>query len=191
MSGTSTDTVTALLERWRSGDKAALGQLIPLLYTELRKVAIGNCATSDSNTHSKAKALVHEAYLRLVDQQPAFVENRNHFIGIASTLMRQVLVDHARQLRAAKRDGGCRIDLTGALDVPLQQDVDVVELDDALNALAALDARQARIVEMRFFGGLSIEDTARVIEISPATVKREWVTARAWLTRELGPASTT
>lgn len=191
MSGTSTDTVTALLERWRSGDKAALGQLIPLLYTELRKVAHRQLRNERFEHTLESKALVHEAYLRLVDQQPAFVENRNHFIGIASTLMRQVLVDHARQLRAAKRDGGCRIDLTGALDVPLQQDVDVVELDDALNALAALDARQARIVEMRFFGGLSIEDTARVIEISPATVKREWVTARAWLTRELGPASTT
>jgi RNA polymerase sigma factor (TIGR02999 family) len=191
VSGTHSATVTALLERWRGGDKAALGQLIPQLYTELRKIARRQLHNERFEHTLESKGLVHEAYLRLVDQQPDYVENRNHFVGIASALMRQVLVDHARRLRAAKRDGGCRIDLTHALDVPLAQDVDVVEIDDALNTLGALDARQAQIVEIRFFGGLSIEDTARVMGISPATVKREWVTARAWLIRELGPAGTT
>ena len=191
MSGQTSVLVVELLASWKSGDKAALQQLVPLLYAELREVARQHLRQERSGHTLESRALVHEAYLRLVDQGPAFMENRSHFIGIASRLMRQVLVDHARRQRAAKRDGGFRMELDAALDVPSRQDIDIIALDDALNSLAALDERQSQIVEMRFFGGLSIEDTARVIGLSPATVKREWVTARAWLTRELGEASTT
>jgi RNA polymerase sigma factor (TIGR02999 family) len=191
VSGQTSVLVVELLASWKSGDKAALQQLVPLLYAELREVARQHLRQERSGHTLESRALVHEAYLRLVDQGPAFMENRSHFIGIASRLMRQVLVDHARRQRAAKRDGGFRMELDAALDVPSRQDIDIIALDDALNSLAALDERQSQIVEMRFFGGLSIEDTARVIGLSPATVKREWVTARAWLTRELGEASTT
>jgi RNA polymerase sigma factor (TIGR02999 family) len=186
----STHAVTDLLGRWRGGDNEALQQLLPLLYRELRQVAHRHWHNEQFGVTLQSTALVHEAYLRLVDQRPAFVENRSHFVAIASRLMRQILVDHAREKRAAKRDWGLRIEFDGVLNRPAEHDVDVIALDDALTVLATLDARQCQIVELRFFGGLSIEDTARVLEISPATVKREWSTARIWLTRELGGTPT-
>lgn len=185
MSSDAPQQVTGLLAQWRAGDTAALESLIPLVYSELRRIAHG-CLRGERPGHTlQSTALVNEAYLRLVSQEPGQINNRAHFVRVAAHLMRQILVDYARAQRAAKRDGGRRVELDESLQ-PLQlADVDVVALDDALSALAQLDSDQARIVEMRFFGGLSIEDTATALGVSPATVKREWTTARAWLSREL------
>jgi RNA polymerase sigma factor (TIGR02999 family) len=177
--------VTGLLAQWRAGDPAALESLIPLVYGELRRIAHSYLRGERRGHTLQSTALVNEVYLRLVSQEPGQINNRAHFVGVAAHLMRQILVDYARAQRAAKRDGGRRVELEESL-VPLQLvDVDVLALDDALSALAQLDPDQARIVEMRFFGGLSIEDTATALGVSPATVKREWRTARAWLSREL------
>jgi RNA polymerase sigma factor (TIGR02999 family) len=179
--------VTALLAQWRAGDSAALESLIPLVYGELRRIAHG-CLRGERSGHTlQSTALVNEAYLRLAGQEPGQINNRAHFVRVAAHVMRQILVDYARAQRAAKRDGGRRVELEESLQ-PLQlADVDLLALDDALSALAQLDPHQASIVEMRFFGGLSVEDTATALGVSPATVKREWATARAWLSRELGP----
>jgi RNA polymerase sigma factor (TIGR02999 family) len=181
----SPNQVTVLLARWSEGDAAAREALVPVVYNELRRVA-GRCLAGQHNQTLQSTALVHEAYLRLVGQDSLRVENRAHFFGIAARLMREILVDHARTRGAAKRGANC---LTLALDeavaLPHKREVDMVALDDALNGLAALDARQSQIVDLRFFGGLSIEDTSLVLGISPATVKREWATARTWLYREM------
>ena len=178
-------TVPSLLAKWRQGDQAALDELLPLLYQELRSIARRHLHAERANHTLESRALVHEAYLRLSQGGPPDVENRSHFLAILSRIMRHVLVDHARQQRAGKRNGGCRVDIEAALETPAPRDVDVIAVDYALSALATLDQRQSEIVELRFFGGLSIEETATVIGMSPATVKREWVTARAWLSREL------
>jgi RNA polymerase sigma-70 factor (ECF subfamily) len=191
LSSLSSNRVTELLARWREGDPAAREALVPVVYNELRRVA-KRCLAGQYNSTLQSTALVHEAYLRLVGQASVRVENRAHFFGIAARLMREILVDHARMRGAAKRGANC---LTLALDeavaLPQRREVDLVALDDALKALAALDPRQSQIVELRFFAGLSIEDTSRVLEIAPATVKRNWANARLWLRRELsrGPAS--
>ena len=177
--------VTELLVRWRKGDDSALDALLPLVYDELRRLARHHLASERSDHTLQSTALVHEAYLRLVDQSPLRIENRAQFFGIAARLMRQILVDHARARQASKRDGGCRVTLDESASRPPKQDLDLVALDDALNELTRLDAQQARIVELRFFAGLSIEDTSQVLDISPATVKRSWTTARLWLRREL------
>jgi RNA polymerase sigma factor (TIGR02999 family) len=180
--------VTGLLAQWRAGDPAALESLIPLVYGELRRIAHGYLRGERPGHTLQSTALVNEVYLRLVSQEPGQINNRAHFVRVAAHLMRQILVDYARAQRAAKRDGGHRVELDESLQ-PLQlADVDVIALDDALSALAQLDPDQARIVEMRFFGGLSIEDTATALGVSPATVKREWRTARMWLSRELATA---
>jgi RNA polymerase sigma factor (TIGR02999 family) len=177
--------VTGLLAEWRAGDPAALESLIPLVYGELHRIAHGYLRSERKGHTLQSTALVNEAYLRLVAQGPGQIENRAHFLGVAAHLMRQILVDYARAQRTAKRDGGRRVELDEALH-PLQvADVDVLALDEALTGLAQLDPEQSRIVEMRFFGGLSSEETAAVLGVSPATVKREWATARAWLSREL------
>lgn len=178
--------VSELLASWRDGDKTALHSLLPLVYDELRRLARHYLKLERSDHTLQSTALVHEAYLRLVGQSSVRVENRAHFFGIAAGLMREILVDHARMRGAAKR-GANRLTLTldEAVMLPRKREVDVVALDDALKDLAALDPRQSRIVELRFFGGLSIRDTSLVLEISPATVKREWATARLWLQREL------
>jgi RNA polymerase sigma factor (TIGR02999 family) len=180
-----THAVTELLNRWCSGSKEALEQLIPLLYQELHRVARRQMRNERSADTLQSTALVHEVYLRLVGQAPGSIENRQHFVGIASRLMRQILVDHAREKRAAKRDGGVRVELDESLLGSSKLDIDVIALDAALTELAKLDPRQCQIVELRFFGGLSVEDTAAFIGVSEATVKREWSTARVWLTREL------
>jgi RNA polymerase sigma factor (TIGR02999 family) len=133
----------------------------------------------------QSTALVHEAYLRLAVQQPLQLQNRAHFFAVAAQLMRQILVDYARNRKAAKRRNDCKIALDEAVELPQKRDLDVLALDEALKELARLDSQQARIVELRFFGGLSIEETSDVLEISPATVKRDWATARAWLYREM------
>jgi RNA polymerase sigma factor (TIGR02999 family) len=178
--------VTRLLVDWGQGDQEALDQLAPLVYDELRRLA-GNQLRRERPGHTlQSTALVHEAYLRLIDQKNVRWQNRAHFFGVASQMIRRILVDHARAHQAAKRGAGVpRLELDEALDAGVQRDLDLVALDDALESLGRLDPQQARIIELRFFGGLSIDETAEVIGISPATVKREWSSARAWLFREL------
>lgn len=185
VSESSPQPVSALLMKWRAGDQEALQALIPLVYQELRRIAQHHLRQERPDHTLQSTALVHEAYLRLVRQAPAEVENRAHFLAVASRLMRQILVDHARGHRAAKRGGGLKLELQDAMAEQKAQNVDLIALDNALNELARLDPQQSQIVEMRFFGGLSIEDTAEVIGVSRTTVKREWATARAWLLREM------
>jgi len=179
--------ISALLTQWRAGDKEALQALIPLVYQELRFIAQHHLRQERQDHTLQSTALVHEAYLRLMKQRPADIENRVHFLSVASQLMRQILVDHARRHRAAKRGHGLKLELNEAMGAQKLPNVDLVALDTALKELARLDPQQSRIVEMRFFGGLSIEDTAEIIGVSPTTIKREWATARAWLLRELSP----
>jgi RNA polymerase sigma factor (TIGR02999 family) len=176
--------ISELLVRWKGGDEEALQALLPLVYDELRRLA-RHYLRGERHAHTlESTALVHEAYLRLV-QKPLQLENRAHFFAVAARLMREILVDYARSRRAAKRDHRCKITLDEAVALPQKRSLDLLTLDDALNELSRLDAQQGRIVELRFFGGLSIEETSEVLGISPATVKREWATARAWLHREL------
>jgi RNA polymerase sigma factor (TIGR02999 family) len=183
------ETVTALLQRWSAGDEAALDRLLPLVYGELRRLAASFLARERPGHTLQPTAVVHEAYLRLVDQQGVRVEDRGHFLAIAARLMRQILVDHARARDAAKRGGKTRKLTLDDGVISFERDPELIALDDALSSLAELDVRQSRIVEMRFFGGLSIEETAEAVGISPATVKREWDSAKAWLRREIsGPA---
>ena len=179
--------MTELLRKWTGGDSAALEKLLPIVYKELRKLASGYLRKERGGHLLRTTALVHEAYLRLVDQPATDLENRSHFFGIAARVMRQVLVDHARREGAARRGGGgLKLTLGHAADVAAPSEgMDFVALDRALNALAAVDPRQARLVELRYFGGLTIEETAEVMDLSPATVKREWTLARAWLFKEL------
>lgn len=184
MSGTDArDGVTELLTRWNEGDVAARDALIPLVYDELRRVAKRNLAGQRSDHTLQATALVHEAYMRLVNRKQSQWQDRTHFFALAAQMMRQILVDHARGRNAAKRGGGA---LTVTLDDEAAGaggtiNVDLIDLDTAMKKLALLDPRQSQLVELRFFGGLSIEEAARVINISPATGKREWATARVWL----------
>jgi len=178
--------VTELLNKWGEGDTAAREALIQIVYAELRRLA-RRCLASQPNPHTlQSTALVHEAYLRLVGQQVLRAENRSHFLAIAARLMREILVDHARARGAAKRGANC-ITLTfdEAIALPHRPELDLVALNDALKVLAQMDARQSQIVDLRFFGGLSIEETSHVLQVSPATVKREWTIARLWLQREL------
>jgi RNA polymerase sigma factor (TIGR02999 family) len=181
-----TEPVTALLMQWRAGDPKALDALIPLVYGELRSLAQHYLRSERPNHTLQSTALVHEAYVRLVGSDPPALLNRSHFFGIAARLMRQILVEHARAEKAAKRGGGAlTLTLDEALRIPDASDVDLILLDEALNELARLDEQQSRIVELRYFTGLSIDETSEVLGISPATVSREWTTARAWLHREI------
>ena len=178
--------VTELLHHWRQGDQDAREELIPLIYDELRRVARNYLRNERPDHTLQSGALVHEAYLRLRGENAPHWKNRAHFFGVAAQVMRHILVDHARTRRAAKRGGGVPpLTLESHAVAPQFQEVDLLALDDALNRLAKLDALQSRLIELRFFGGLSIVDTAKVLNTSPATVKREWATARAWLQREL------
>jgi RNA polymerase sigma factor (TIGR02999 family) len=186
----SPQPVSALLIKWRGGDQEALQALIPLVYQELRRIAQYHLRQERPDHTLQSTALVHEAYLRLMKQGPAEVANRAHFLAVASQLMRQTLVDHARGHRAAKRGSGFKLELNDEISPQKPQTMDLIALDDALNDLATLDPQQSRIVELRFFGGLSIEDTAEIVGVSPTTVKREWATARAWLRREVRRAET-
>jgi RNA polymerase sigma factor (TIGR02999 family) len=184
----SPQPVSALLSKWRAGDQEALQSLTPLVYQELRRIAHHHLQQERPDHTLQSTALVHEAYLRLMNQGPAEIEHRPHFLAIASRLMRQILVDHARGRRAAKRGGGFKLELSDAISPQKPQTMDLIALDDALNYLAKLDPQQSRIVELRFFGGLSIEETAEIVGVLPTPVKREWATARAWLRREVrGP----
>ena len=178
--------VTQLLADWRQGNREALSALIPLVYDELRRLAHSHLNRERSGHTLQSTALVNEAYMRLVHQDLE-INNRAHFFAVSSHLMRQILVDYARRHRAAKRgDGTDNLTLgEAAALLPGKGNFDLLALDEALNELGRLDPQQTRVVELRFFGGLSIEETAAVVGISPATVKREWTTARAWLHREL------
>jgi RNA polymerase sigma factor (TIGR02999 family) len=177
--------VTRLLLDLQRGDAEASGQLVPLVYAELHGLAVHYMRNERGDHTLQPTALVHEAYLRLVDQRAVSWQNRSHFFGIASQAMRRILVDHARRKRASKREGGERITLDESVAEAPERPVDLIALDDALCKLAALDPRQARVVELRFFGGLDIEQTAESLGISPATVKRDWTFARAFLQREM------
>jgi RNA polymerase sigma-70 factor, ECF subfamily len=178
--------VTHLLRAWGEGDQAALDRLIPLVYDELRRLAASYLRRQRPGHTLSSTALIHEAYLRLVEQQDPHFENRAQFFGLAARVIRGILVDYARGHMAAKRGGGGpKLELEEAIEVPAGRGVDLVALDEALASLAALDAQQSRVVELRYFGGLSIEETAQFLGISPATVKREWKAARAWLYREI------
>lgn len=183
MPDTKSNQVTDLLRRWRAGDHAALDALMPLVYEELRRVAHNRLQGERLGHTLQSTAVVHEAYLRLVNGGVQF-ENRQHFFAVAAQLIRQILVDYARRHGARKRDGGYKLALDEAIKLP-DREVDLVDLDDALRELSRLDARQGRIVELRFFGGLSIAETAEVLSISPATVERSWASARAWLYRQM------
>lgn len=180
----SPEQVTQLLVAWSGGDQAARDELMPLVYEELRRLA-HQCMSRERPGHTlQTSALLNEAYLRLVDQKSINWQDRAHFFGIAARLMRQILVDYARKRRYAKRGGDARrVPLDEALIVSEERAADVVALDDALKSLAEVDPRQSQIVELRFFGGLSIEETAEVLAVSPGTVMRDWTLAKAWLRR--------
>ena len=175
------EPVSELLAQYRNGDEESLRRLVPLVYNELRRVAHHHIRKERPDHTLQTTALVHEAYICLTHQQPMDFENRAHFFAVCAQLMRQILVQYARRRRAAKRDGGHKLTLDSAIVMPRNRSVDLIALDDALKALARLDPQQSRIVELRFFGGLSIEEAAHVLGISPATVKRHWSTARLWL----------
>ncbi len=178
--------VSQLLLAWRNGDQQALDQLMPLVYDELRRLAAAYLRREHPGHTLQTTALVHEAYLRLVDQTHADWQNRAQFFGVAAQLMRRILVDHARTQHAAKRGSGAlKLSLNEAAGKTKEKAAEVVALDDALAELAALDPQQSRLVELRYFAGLSIVETAEVLGISPATVKREWNTAKAWLYNQL------
>jgi RNA polymerase sigma factor (TIGR02999 family) len=185
-----TGPVTELLARWRQGDDQALEAIVPLVYKELHDLAHGYLRREQPGHTLQSMALVHEAYLRLVDQGPPDTRDRAHFVAVAARLMRQILVDYARSRGAAKRGAGLKVGLSAAADQPEARagsatEIDLMALDDALEELARLDERQGKIVELRYFGGMTNEEAALALGISPATVKREWTLAKAWLSRRI------
>jgi RNA polymerase sigma factor (TIGR02999 family) len=190
MPPTSPDIVAELLVRWNAGDVSARDALVPFVYSELKRIA-RRCLAGQGRDHTlQPTALVHEAYLRLVRRDAGNYRDRVHFFALAAQMMRQILIDYARKSASAKRGANAvTLSLDEALDrpqeAPKQTSLDLIALDNAMNQLATLDPRQCRIVELRFFGGLSIEETAEIVEISPATAKREWATARVWLHRTM------
>jgi RNA polymerase sigma-70 factor (ECF subfamily) len=182
--------VTGLLVRWSRGEPEALDRLMPMIYAECRRIAAQQLRKEHRDHTLDPTALVHELYLRLVDQRRASWANRTQFFGVAAQLMRRVLVDYARARQAHKRGGSATfVSLAAAADTPDESRVaDVLAIDEALERLAAFDPEQVRIIELRFFAGLTVEETARLVGRSPRTVKREWRLAKAWLYRELRPA---
>jgi len=182
----SSPDVTALLGDWSRGNRTALSQLMPLVYAELRRVAARQLRSERPDHTLQPTALVHEAYMRLVDQRRVDWQNRAHFFGVAAQVMRRILVDHARRHGANKRGQGVRcVSMDEAQDVAAPNEIPVLALDHALDRLAKVDAELTRIVELRAFGGLTIEEAAHVLGVSPSTAKRDWRTAKAWLSREL------
>ena len=180
--------VTSLLQQWVQGDERALEELVPAVYNELRRLAHHHLQSERSEHTLQSTALVNEAFLRLLGDQPAELRNRAHFIAIASRLMRQILVDYARSRRADKRDGGRRIDVEALANLPIKGDAQLLALDEALEELSRIDERQAKIVDMKFFGGLSATAISQVLNLSRATVDRDWATARVWLHRQMSRA---
>jgi len=187
----SSHSFTELLLKWRSGDQEVLETLVTMVYGELQQIAHRYLRGERADHTLQSTALVHEAYLRLVDQKSVQLQDRAHFFAVAARLMREILVDHARSRRAKKRGNQYKISLEEAPEVAYKrEDLDLLRLDECLHALARVDAQQARIVELRFFAGLSIEETSQVLQISPATVKRYWASARGWLYREMNRTAT-
>lgn len=194
MSAPLAKDVTQILAEWRNGDSAALNELLPVIYDELRQQADRYLRRESPGHTLQATALVNEAYLRLVDQTSVNWQNRAHFFGAAANLMRQILIQHARAKHAEKRGGAAQklyLDEVSALadNSVNEPNLDLLALDDALDELAAVAPQQSRVVELRFFAGLSIEETAEALGISPATVKREWNMAKAWLHRQISRSS--
>lgn len=182
----SPPNITQLLAAWKQGDQDALAQLTPLVYQELHRIARRYIASERPGHVLQPTALVNEAFVRLMQWQPDDWENRAHFFGVSATLMRRILVQFARDQKTAKRGGGAlRVSLADAEDVESSRNLDLVEVDDALGKLEALDPRQARVVELRFFGGLSLEETAEVMQVSVSTVRRDFRIAQAWLHQQL------
>lgn len=182
--------VTALLGDWSRGDRDALNQLLPLIYADLRRIAARQLRRERVAHTLQPTALVNEVYLRIVDQRHGDWQSRAHFFGVAAQVMRRILVDHARRHSAGKRGEGVRcVSIDDAREVPASSEMPILALDHALDRLETIDSELARIVELRAFGGLTIEEAAHVLKVSPSTVKRDWRTAKAWLTRELGPES--
>jgi RNA polymerase sigma factor (TIGR02999 family) len=179
--------VTALLGDWSRGNRTALNQLLPLVYAELRRVAARQLRDERADHTLQPTALVHEVYMRLVDQRQVDWQSRAHFFGVSAQVMRRILVDHARRHSASKRGDGVRfVSIDEAKDIAASSEIPILALDCALGRLEKVDAELARIVELRAFGGLTIEETAHVLSVSPSTAKRDWRTAKAWLNRELG-----
>ena len=185
MDGLPERDITALLRDWSGGDREALERLMPIVYGELKRLASSYLRSERPDHTLQPTALVHEAYLRLQGQRSVVWSNRAHFFGIAARIMRRILVDHARRRRAAKRDAAA-LRVTLVDDSAADRAPELIALDSALTSLERLDPQQARVVELRYFGGLTVEETAEAAGISTATVKREWRTARAWLRREIG-----
>ncbi|HEY7212297.1 MAG TPA: sigma-70 family RNA polymerase sigma factor [Bryobacteraceae bacterium] len=182
----STHDITALLGQWQGGNQEALNALTPLVYNELRRLAQSYIHRERANHTLQGTALVHEAYMRLVDQRQVEWRNRNHFFALSAELIRRILVDHARAKMAGKRGGDqIKLSLEEGMEPAATGDVDLIALDDALELLARTDPQQSRIVELRYFAGLKIEETAEVLGVSPATVKRDWAVAKAFLKREM------
>ena len=178
--------VTALIGDWSRGNRAALNQLLPLIYAELRRVAARQLRNERADHTLQPTALVHEVYIRLVDQRQGDWQNRAHFFGVAAQVMRRILVDHARRHDASKRGDGVRcVSIDEARDVAASNEIPIIALDQALDRLGRVDSDLARIVELRAFGGLTVEEAAHVLSVSPSTAKRDWRTAKAWLNREL------
>jgi RNA polymerase sigma factor (TIGR02999 family) len=177
--------ISQLLEAWSNGDKAALDELIPLVYEELKRLARYHMRRERAGHTLQTSALVNEAYLRLVDYRRMRWQDRAHFLGVAAQAMRRILIDHARKRQYSKR-AGLKVSLDESSQMAEQKAGDLVALDDALMSLERLDPRKSRVVELRYFGGLNIEETAEALGLSPATVQREWKTARIWLHREIG-----
>lgn len=183
----SAHDVTALLGEWSRGDRDALNRLLPHVYAELRRIADRQFRMERANHTLQPTALVNEVYLRLVDQRQVDWQNRAHFFGVAANVMRRILVDHARRHGARKRGEGVRcVSIDEAKDVAASNELPILALDHALDRLETVDAELAKIVELRAFGGLTIEEAAHVLSVSPSTAKRDWRTAKAWLNRELG-----
>lgn len=183
--------VTKLLAEWQQGDATALNRLMPLVYNELHRIAARYLHSERSGHTLQTTALVHEAYLRLIDETRIEWQGRAHFFGIAATVIRNILVDHARTQKTLKRGGGIhKLSLDEAFAVPIANAPDILAVHDALQALTKIDAQQGQIVELRFFAGLTIEETAEVLQISPSTVKRDWILAKTWIYRELSRSST-
>jgi RNA polymerase sigma factor (TIGR02999 family) len=186
MAVTSPQEITQLLVAWSQGDEAALAKLTPLVYQELHRLAHRYLGRERAGHTLQTTALVHEAYLRLLDRQQVEWQNRAHFFAISAQLMRRILVDFARARHYRKRGGDARqITFDEAAVIAPERSADFIALDDALNSLAKLDRRQAQVVELRFFGGLTIEETAEVLKVAPITVRRDWSLAQTWLLREL------
>ena len=185
MSGPAPEEVTQLLLDWRNGDQAALDQLIPFVYAELQRLARAYMRRERPGHTLQTTALINEAYLRLIDQQVSW-QNRAHFLGVAAHLMRQVLVDHARAQAALKRGGNLlQVSLADAAGMMQGEAAELLALDDALKGLAAIDPRKCQVIELRYFGGLTIAETAEVLDVSHTTVEADWKMARAWLRREM------